>query len=242
MFLWFIFAYLYPVEDHKNRTSNYVKYMHTLRTEGLAFPMKFKDIPKIEKMKNRNTEGALRIIVFELAGTVLSPIHINTNYQQPQIDLLLFENHYCLITKLHNLINQHSNMKHRRRRCLTASSSQPVLIDHIERCIKQQLTNVTFSWKDRLKFEDHHMKVFLPIKIYAGFECINQPQDNPNDPKVLFEQIPIAVGYYLIAPFGIKFNSYFGEGCTESQQSCVKWIVNEMLTLEKMHIIISKET
>ena len=115
-------------------------------------------------------------------------------------------------------------MKHVCRRYLTAFSSQPVLIDHIDRCQKQQPTKITFSWKDQLKFEDSYMKVAVPIRVYADFECINQPQNNP---KVLFKQIPIAVGYYQISPFGNNYSSYFGTDCT-------KWFLNEMLTLEKI--------
>ena len=129
-------------------------------------------------------------------------------------------------------------MKHVCRRCLTAFSSEPVLIDHMKRCINQQPTNITFSMKEHLKFEDHHVKLPLPIRVYADFECINQPQKNP---KLLFKQIPIAVGYYIISPFGNKCNSYFGvdcsegqQSCTGRQQSCISWFVNEMLTLEKI--------
>ena len=115
-------------------------------------------------------------------------------------------------------------MKHVCRRCLTAFSSQPVLIDHIDRCQKQQPTKITFSWKDQLKFEDYHMKVPVPVRVCADFECINQPQNTPN---VLFKQIPIAVGYYVISPVGHYYYSYFGTDCT-------KWVVNRMLTLEKI--------
>ena len=78
------------------------------------------------------------------------------------------------------------------RRCLTAFSSEPVLVDHMERCINQQPTNITFSWKDHLKCEHYHMKIPVPTRVYADFDCINQPG---NDVKVLFKQIPIAVGY-----------------------------------------------
>ena len=67
------------------------------------------------------------------------------------------------------------------------------------------------------------MKIPLPIRVYADFECINQPTSHP---KKLFEQIPIAVGFYLISPFGNCYYSYFGE-------NCVTWFVNEILTLEK---------
>ena len=165
--------------------------MHTLRTESLEFRMKVKDIPKFEKMNTRS------INVFELTGTVSVSIHINTNYDQPQTDLLLYENHYGLMTKLHCLINKHSNMRHVFRRRLTTFSSQPVLIDHIDRCQKQQPTKIEFSWKENLTFEDHHMKIRSTKKVYAYLQCINQPQNNPSNPKVLFKQIPIV---YLISP------------------------------------------
>ena len=225
-FLWCILAHLFPVEDHKNRTSSYSMNLNKLISNGLEFPMKIKDIPKFENLNNLNVN------VFELTKTVLTPIHINTNYDQPQIDLLLYQNHYCLITKLHCLLNKDSHMKWVCRRCLTAFSSQPVLFDHIERCIKQQPTNITFSWKDHLKFEDYHMKVPIPIRVYADFECINQPTGDREAavaiaPKVLFKQIPIAVGFYIISPFGNNYSSYFGE-------PCVTWFVKEMLTLENI--------
>ena len=217
-FLWCILAQLYPVENHKDRISKYIIHLNKLNMKGLEFPMKVKDIPKFENLNNLN------INVFEITGAVLTPIHINKNYFQPQIDLLLYENHYCLITKLHCLINKESHMKHVCRRCFTAFYSNDVLNNHIERCINQQPTNITFSWKNQLKFEDYHMKVPVPIRVYADFECIDQPTD---DPKVLFKQIPVAVGYYLISPFGNKYYSYFGTDCT-------KWFVNRMLTLEKI--------
>ena len=240
-FLWCILAHLFPVEDHKNRTSNYSIHTNKLILNGLEFPIKIKDIPKFENLNNLNVN------VFELTKTVLTPIHTNTNYDQPQIDFLLYQNHYCLITKLHCLINKDSHMKWVCRRCITAFSSEDILNQHIDRCQKQQPTNITFSWKDHLKFEDYHMKVPVPIRVYADFECINeschnhaiasavsQPQ-NTNDreaaqaiaSKVLFKQIPIAVGFYIISPFGNNYSSYFGE-------SCVTRFVNEMLTLEKI--------
>ena len=217
-FLWCIIAHLFPVEDHKNRTSSYSMHTNKLILNGLEFPMKIKDIPKFENL------NSLNVNVFELTGAVLTPIHINKNYLQSQIDLLLFENHYCLITKLHCLINKDSHMKWVCKRCLTAFSSEDILSQHIDRCQKQQPTKITFSWKDHLKFKDNQMKIPIPIRVYADFECINRTTQNPN---VLFKQIPIAVGFYLISPFGNNYSSYFGE-------SCVTWFVNEMLTLEEL--------
>ena len=96
------------------------------------------------------------------------------------------------------------------RRCLTAFSSEEILNQHIDHYQKQQPTNITFSWNNHLKFEDYHMKVPVPLGVYADFECINQPTD---DPKVLFKQVPIAVGFSLISPFGNEYYSYFGVDC-----------------------------
>ena len=191
-------------------------HVNKLNLERLEFPMKVKHIPKFEDLKNLNVN------VFELTNSKLTPILITKNYLQPQIDLLLFENHYCLVTKLHCLITKNSHMKWVCRRCLTALSSEHLLFDQTSHCINQQPSNITFSWKHHLKFEDNFTEIPLPIRVYADFECINQPTNNP---KVLFKQIPIAVGLYLISPFGNCY-SYFGE-------SCVTWFVNEILTLEK---------
>ena len=167
--------------------------LNKLNLEGLEFPMKVKDIPKFEKLNNLNVN------VFELTNSKLTPILINKNYLQPRIDLLLFENHYCLIPKLHCQINKDLHMKWVCRRCLTAFSSEQILFDHTSHCINQQPTNITFSWKDHLKFEDNFMKIPRPIRVYADFECINQPT---NHPKVLFKQFAIAVEFYLITSCG----------------------------------------
>ena len=192
--------------------------------------MKVKDIPKFENLNNLN------INVLELTNNVLTPIHTNTNYDQPHIDLLLFENHYCLITKLHCLINKNSHMEWVCRRCLTAFSSESILSDHTFRCINQQPTNITFSWKHHLKFEDNFMKIPPPIRVYADFECINQTTQNPN---VLFEQIPIAVGFYLISPSEepsgeTSSEPSWNEYCSYFGVDCVTWFVNKLLTLEQI--------
>ena len=216
-FFWCILAFLYPVEDHKNRTSNCSKHMNKLNLKGLEVTMKVKDIPKFENLNNLNVNNLE--LTNSVRSSALTPILITKKHLQPQIDLLLFENHYCLITKLHCLINKNSHMKCVCRRCLTAFSSEDILNQHIDRCQKQQSTNIAFSWKDHLKFEDYHMKSSLPTRVYADIEGINQPT---NDLKVLFKQIPIAVGIYLISPFGEAppncYHSYFGK-------SRVTWFV-----------------
>ena len=51
--------------------------MNKLNLKKSEFPKKMKDNPKFEHLKDLNEN------VFELSGTVLTPIYINTNYDQP---------------------------------------------------------------------------------------------------------------------------------------------------------------
>ena len=147
--------------------------MSTLFKRSLELLMKVKDIPKIESMNN------LKINVFVLNKTILSRIYINQNYLKPQIDLLLYENHCCPKTKMHCLMNKNSHMKHVCRRCLTVFSSIDIPYQHMERCNTKPATKISLSWKDHLTFEDHHMKIGLPFRVFADFECFNQPQNEP---------------------------------------------------------------
>ena len=127
-FLWCILAHKYPVVNNTNRPTTYVKHFDTLNLGCMQFPMKVKDISKFEKLNNLN------VIVFEL-NKVLPPVHNNTNYFQPQKDLS-YENDYCLVAKLHMLINKEPHMKHVCRRCLTAFSSEQGLSHDVERMSK----------------------------------------------------------------------------------------------------------
>ena len=174
-FLWCILAHNYPADNNKNRVSNYTAYWSTLNIDGLDFPMCVKDTPKIEGLNNLNKN------VFKL-DKVLSPVYINSNYTQPQIDLLFYENHFWLITKLHSLINKH--MKNFCRRCLTAFSSEQVLLDYMERCIKQKPANIGFKLRDHIQFEDYQRKFDLLFRVYTDFECLNTYADAVADAVV----------------------------------------------------------
>ena len=97
-FLWSILADKYKVDNHRERVSHCENYFHEINQGDIQFPMNIKDIPTFETLNNLNVN------VFELSAKdkTLSPKYVNKNFYDEQIDLLLYENHYCLITKLHN--------------------------------------------------------------------------------------------------------------------------------------------
>ena len=66
------------------------------------------------------------------------------NYYDEQIDLLLYENHYCLITNLHNFCRNNEHYTHLCRRCLNTYGDQTKLEEHLLRCIEQKVWNISY--------------------------------------------------------------------------------------------------
>ena len=161
-FLWCILAHLCPVEDHKNRTSSYSIHTNKLILNGLDFPMKVKDIPKFENLNNLNVN------VFELTGAVLTPIHINKNYLQSQIDLLLSENDYCLITKLHCLLNKDSHMKFNFPLCPYQTKADPNLFSEYMNSVKQPNYKPTEKLMCDLTNKYNYMMHYRMFKFYMN--------------------------------------------------------------------------
>ena len=240
-FLWSILAHKYKVDNHRERVSHYTNHFHELNQGDIQFPMKIKDIPTFERLNNLN------INVFELSANdkSLSPKYVNKNYYDEQIDLLLYENHYCLITNLHNFCKNNEHYNHLCRRCLNTYDNQSKLEEHMLRCIEQKVCNISYMHPNqKTKFNDWYMKIDPPMWIAADFECMNIPindNDNDNDNEndnngvtdKLFINKPIAIGYNIVKnPDYDNLNlekdgyiKYFGEGCVE-------WFVNEMLEIE----------
>ena len=241
-FLWSILALKYKVDNHRERVSHYTNHFHELNQGDIQFPMKIKDIPTFERLSNLN------INVFELSANdkSLSPKFVSKKYYDEQIDFLLYENHYCLITNLHNFCKNNEHYNHLCRRCLNTYGDQSKLEEHMLRCIEQKVCNISYMQPNqKIKLNDWYMKIDPPMWIAADFECMNLPiNDNNNDDDnvadKLFINKPVAIWLqYSQTSYNIVKNpdydnlnlekdgyiKYFGE-------DCVEWFVNEMLEIE----------
>ena len=232
-FLWSILADKYKLDTHRERVSHYENHFHELNQGDIQFPMKIKDISTFERLNNLN------INVFELSANdkTLSPKYVNKNYYDEQVDLLLYENHYCLITTLYNFCRNNEHYTHLCRRCLNTYGDQTKLEEHMLRCIEQKVCNISYTQPNqKMKFNDWYMKIDPPMWIVADFECMNVPindDDNDNVTDKLFVNKPVAIGYIIVKnPDYDDLNlekdgyiKYFGE-------DCVEWFVNEMLEIE----------
>ena len=240
-FLWSILAHKYKVDTHRERVTHYENHFHELNQGDILFPMKIKDKPIFERLINLNKN------VFEISANdkSLSPKYVNKNYYDEQIDLLLYENHYCLITSLHNFCRNNEHYTHLCRRCLNTYGDQTKLEEHMLRCIEQKVCNISYMQPNqKIKFNEWYMKIDPPMWIAADFECMNfsindnynnndYDHDNNSVTDKLFVNKPAAIVYNILKnPDYDNLNlendgyiKYFGE-------DCVEWFINEMLEIE----------
>ena len=214
------------------------KPFHELNQGDIQLPMKIKDIPTFERLKKLNIND------FELSSNVkgLSPKYVNKNYYDEEIDLLLYENHYCLISKSHNYCRHNEHYKHLCRRCLKTYGDQTKLEEHMLRCIEQKVCNISYIHPNqKINFNDWYMKIDPPRWMAADFEGMNVPfNDNDNDNNhvtdKLFVNKPVAIGYIIVKNTDyenlnlekvgyIGYIKYVGE-------DCVEWFIYEMLEKE----------
>ena len=102
-FLWCILRYLHPKESHEEKIKDLEKYEFSLKTKGITFPMKLKDISKFEKL-NPELPG---INVFSNDNMIIYPLRMADRDCKNTIDLFLYEEdgntHYTLIKNFHRV-------------------------------------------------------------------------------------------------------------------------------------------
>ena len=246
-----ILAHKYKVDNHHERVTHCESHFHELNQGDIQFPMKIKDIPTFEILNN------LKINVFELSANdkSLSLKYVNQNYYEEQIDLLLYENHYCLLTNLHNCCRKNEHYTHLCRRCLNTYGDQIKLEEHLLRCIEQKVCNLSYMQPNqKIKIKDLYMRIDPPMWIAADFECMNLPINDKNNNNVndhdnngftdkLFINKPVAIGYNIVKNpdydnLNLEKDGYiknFGE-------DCVEWFIKEMLEIENyMKTFFKKE-
>ena len=260
-FLWSILAKLYPANRDKQRVSKYKPYEDKINMNGIDYPVKIKDIPKVEKQN-----GNLSINVFALENQTnkqsLYPVYVSNVESENIIDLLFIENnentHYCLIKDLESF--KYDKNKHKSftcRNCMQGFQRKVTLERHQEICLDHKHCNTIMpkKGKNSLKFKNHHFREKLPFSIYCDFEANNIPiettQPNPNESytKKIFKQEINSYGIYVKSNYSNIFKSqYFEYVGNDSKEKFVKKIISiyknityNMYLNEKQGPVLSKE-
>ena len=154
-----------------------VTHIDKLNYDGIEMPMKLKDIKQFED-KNR-----ISISVYDYTDGNFAPLKISKLKYERQIDLLLYEGHYCWIKSLNRLLhdqNKH-NGKHFCRCCLFPFMNKEALAKHLPLCSTENHSRITMPSENQqtLTFQNVHRQLEAPLIIYTDFECLTETIAGP---------------------------------------------------------------
>ncbi|XP_047513541.1 uncharacterized protein LOC125055226 isoform X2 [Pieris napi] len=242
-FKWALLSALFPVLKNSDRVSSYFKHSNKLKFDNIKFPVKFRDIPKIENLNK------ISINVFGLEYNeqtrkhiVVGPLYFTKNRMSTHINLLSLTQgkigHYCFIKNISRLISsQISKSKEAIYLCdfcLLYFRSLERLKNHQKndcRHIYTQLPSTANNKRNwcgeivsdcKLNFDKFQRKNKLPFVIYADFEALLSPiascSNNPTKPSTINIQRHdvYSFGYYIKCSYDDKLSKYLtytGENC-----------------------------
>lgn len=245
-FKWALLSALYPPNNNKtDRVSSYSMHTNKLKFDGVSFPVKLTDIPKIEKQND------ISINVFGLEynkekkqHSIVGPLYFTKACKSTHVNLLMISNktnsHYCYIKNMSRLVSkQISNQEHAIHICDGCLLHFPTLErlgNHRQNDCSHIVTELPNSelkkknWfghpssNNKIKFDKFNKKLKIPFVIYADFEAFIKPINScSNDPSKPFtENIQkhevYSFGYYVKCSYDdrlSKYETYSGPNCTK---------------------------
>ena len=178
-FRWCHIRHLNPQTKYPERIKKEDKKMiNELNYDGIDFPLSQKHYNKVEK------QNSIRINVFGYEDGQPFPIHISKETFEDQMNLLLItkdeKKHYILIKDFNAFMYNQSKHKERKHFCmyyLQCFSSERILANHVNNCLKingAQALNMPKQGENIPKFNNFHRQLPVPFVIYADFEAITK--------------------------------------------------------------------
>ena len=246
--LWSILASLHPCNNnHSNKVSNYRQNFNELiiLLEYIDFARGFKcsDVHKFNELNN------LSVKTFELNfhqdqnqwKHKLIPIEVSKIDSIRVIDLAIYKNHYVLIKNLDVFLGDH-NKKFVCRQCLSSYTSENMLINHKQKCGKDNITTLITSNESHLHWKKHFHKNLLYFRIYADFEADNEKDNSSIGIKTtdIYKQNPVLNGYHIISELEDVLKSDYYK--SPLRYDNVDWFVDEVIKLENKMAFHFKNT
>ena len=188
------------------------KYIDKVKYDKINFPVKIKDIPKIENMND------IRFNVFDVDDKQsIYILSISMKICDRTCNLLLIENdnknHYVWIKDFNKLMNTQSKHKHKLffcYYCLQHFTSENTLKNHSEVCLKINGTQkVKMPCKNKNEFfTNYHKQLMASFVIYADFECITVPIKGEHGKQTVAyqERKACGYGYKIVCQYDDKYS------------------------------------
>ena len=178
--------------------------VNDLDYEFIEFPVSKKDYCNIEQ-KN------ICINVFCYENNLVYSVYISDQKFKDCIDLLMIihknKSHYVYMKDFNRFVcnkPKNKNEKHFCRYCLQCFSSERVLIEHKENCLKINGKQSVKLRSGSIKFKNHFKQLENLIKIYVDFESIskwiqrNNRKNNTSYTEKYQDHIPYSFAYKVV--------------------------------------------
>ena len=216
-FRWCDIRHLNPQDIHPQRIKKSDKvYLDKLNYTGIEFPaVSTKQYNKIEK------QNEININVFGYENKQPYPIYVSKEKYDDHMNLLYITDnknkHYMLIKDFNKFMynqTKHHERKHFCMYCLQCFSSQRVLYNHKDNCIKINGTRaVKMPTEDNniIQFNNNHKQQPVPFVIYADFEAITekisgcQPNNNKSFTEAYQKHTDCGYGYKIVCCYDDKY-------------------------------------
>lgn len=169
----------FPPPGERDKCESYIPYESELEMGDITYPIKLKDIAKVERDNN------LSISVFEwdLEEHCTIPMRQGCGVGRA-VELLYIENeftsHFVLITNF-NAYMRHKTKYHHSKfycmKCLFGFLKEQDFKDHTERCTQKVYQVPKMPKNHVIKFLGYDKKMRKLFIIYADFECLLVPVD-----------------------------------------------------------------
>ena len=200
-FLYCLLAKLYPATGkNRDRHTSYIKHVDAINMGNVKFPVRIKDIRKIEKLNH------LSIFVYEWNDddNCAIPIKYGAGFGT-EIDLLYINNaengHYLLIKDFNSFMRYRTKYHHSMfycKRCLHGFVKSTALTEHSERCKQGENQIIITSEPGIIEFKAYHKKERKNFVIYFDFESIVVPFDAVQGSSTIKYQKHLAYSYSVV--------------------------------------------
>ena len=216
-FLWCLIAYLkfknININDNKYRlVTTYKKYENDINMSNVKYPISLNDIINIE-LNNNLTINVYGLYVIN-GEYIISLLYPNNRINEIEnkdrhINLLLYKNHYVLITDLNRLFYICITGKNSAYVCIFCGISiftnEKALDNHKEKCkFKFKFQKYIISDKMNVKFKNYCNMIECPFIIYGDFESYFEVDlykwpngKNKNTEKIEFKKLHKPMGFMI---------------------------------------------
>ena len=188
-FEWAVLSSLYPDTSNANRVCSYTKYRGNLNFDGIAFPVRVKDIDRFERL---NTDISVNVMSLdeENKGFCIERMSCE-RHRKHHVNLLLLSDedknqHYVWIKNFSRLLGDRSKRKcssYVCNSCLNVFTSQDVLDRHVTNCLLHEPQQTVYPSGDqsKLRFKDHDKELPHQFYLVCDFEAFLSPVDCDDD-------------------------------------------------------------